>query len=231
MPLAVPSPQLTLGIKLRDTASFASFVPGANAELVAQLQRFPPQIYLHGASSSGKSHLLQATCQAGAATGRATAYLPLRELKDVPALLQGMAELEVVCVDDCESLAGQRESEVALMALCDAMRAGGKCLVLAGRNPPAELGLSLRDLSSRLGWSAVYALKPLGESDKQQALKLRAAARGLELEEEVAQYLLRRAARDLPSLLELLDKLDTASLAQRRRLTIPMVREVLQTSL
>lgn len=228
MSVPVRSAQLPLGIKLRDTASFASFVAGANAELLAQIQRFPGQIYLHGASGSGKSHLLQATCQAGAAMGRAVAYLPLRELENVPTLLQGMAELDVVCVDDCEGLAGQREAEVALMALCDAMRGAGKCLVLAGRNPPGKLGLALRDLSSRLGWGAVYALKPLGESDKQQALKLRAAARGLELEEEVAQYLLRRTVRDLPSLLDLLDRLDTASLAQRRRLTIPMVREVLQ---
>ncbi|MGH8529808.1 MAG: DnaA regulatory inactivator Hda [Nevskiales bacterium] len=222
--------QLPLGIKLRDTASFASFVAGANAELAAQLQRFPAQIYMHGAGGSGKSHLLQALCRAADAVGRTTAYLPLRELQDVPMFLQGMAEIDVICVDDCESIAGQREAEVALMALCDAARSGGRCLVLAGRNPPGELGLTLRDLSSRLGWGGVYALKPLSEADKQQALQRRARARGLELEEDVAQYLLRRTARDLPSLLELLDQLDTASLAQRRRLTIPMVREALQAS-
>ena len=226
--MAVPG-QLPLGIKLSESTSFASFVAGPNAELVARLQAFPAQLYLHGASGAGKTHLLQASCRAASAAGRAAAYLPCRELGgDLPQLVQGMAELDLVCVDDCDSFAGRRDAEVALMGLCDALRSGRKSLLLAGRKPPGEIGLSLPDLSSRLGWGGVYALKPLRESDKRRALQLRAQARGLELEDEVAEYLLRRSARDLPSLLELLDRLDTASLAQKRRLTIPMVREVLQ---
>ncbi len=224
-----PPFQLPLGIRLRDSASFASFVTGPNAELVAQIQRFPKQLYLHGAPGCGKTHLLQAACHAAGQAGRAAAFLPLRELaQEPPTLLHGMGELDVLCVDDCESIAGRRDWEAGLMTLCDAVRSSGGSLIAAGRNPPQELGLSLRDLSSRLGWGAVYALKPLSEADRRQALQLRAQARGLELETEVAEYLLRRSTRDLPSLLELLDRLDTASLTQRRRLTIPMVREVLQ---
>ncbi len=232
MSASVRGLQLPLGIHLRESASFASFVAGPNAELLAQLQCFPAQLYLHGASGSGKSHLLQATCRAASGASHAVAYLPIRELGgELPTLLQGMSNLDLVCVDDCEGLAARRDAEIALMGLCDAVRSRRKCLVLAGRNPPAELGLSLPDLSSRLGWGAVYALKPLSESDKQRALQLRAEARGLELEDDVAEYLLRRSARDLPSLMDLLERLDTASLAQKRRLTIPMVREVLHSGL
>lgn len=60
-----------------------------------------------------------------------------------------------------------------------------------------------------------------------EILAQRAALRGLELPEPVADYLLRRCSRDLSTLLALLDRLDLAALAQQRRLTIPFVREQL----
>jgi DnaA family protein len=44
--------------------------------------------------------------------------------------------------------------------------------------------------------------------------------------EAVAHYLLQRHARDLTALFGLLERLDRASLAAQRRLTVPFVREV-----
>jgi DnaA family protein len=58
-------------------------------------------------------------------------------------------------------------------------------------------------------------------------LQLRARQRGFELPDDVAHYLLRRAPRDPASLFALLDRLDYASLAAQRKLTIPFVRELL----
>jgi DnaA family protein len=92
---------------------------------------------------------------------------------------------------------------------------------------PDQSGFGLADLASRLGWGVTYSLKPLGEDDVLKALTSRAAARGLELPEETAQFLLRRFPRDLSSLFVLLDALDVASLVEQRRLTIPFVKSVL----
>ena len=44
---------------------------------------------------------------------------------------------------------------------------------------------------------------------------------------DVADYLLRRCPRDMDSLFNLLNRLDQASLAAQRRLTIPFVRDLL----
>ena len=68
-------------------------------------------------------------------------------------------------------------------------------------------------------------MRPAGWS----ALRSRAAQRGLELPEETAEYLLRRMPRDLASLYGVLDKLDEASLMAQRRLTVPFIRDVLET--
>jgi len=50
----------------------------------------------------------------------------------------------------------------------------------------------------------------------------------VELPEETLQWLQRRVPRDMRSLYGLLDRLDEASLAAQRRLTIPFIREVLR---
>jgi DnaA family protein len=74
----------------------------------------------------------------------------------------------------------------------------------------------------------VYQLRDLDEAGRIEALRLRAAQRGLQLPQETSEYLLRRVPRDLPSLFEVLDHLDEASLIAQRRLTIPFIREALE---
>ena len=113
-----------------------------------------------------------------------------------------------------------------MFALCERLRAAGGMLLAAGARPPRELGLKLPDLATRLGWGPVYALTPLGDDERLEAVRLRARNRGLEMPEEVARYILARYPRDLDSLFALLDKLDVASLAEQRRLTIPFLRSL-----
>lgn len=226
--------QLPLGVQLRDSASFAAFFPGPNTELPRQLERFvsgvPPAATVHfitGPEGSGKTHLLQAASRAASEQGQAVAYLPLADLsQSAPVALEGLAQLSLVCLDDVQAVAGRRDWEEALMALCDGLRAGGCRLLSAGTRSPMELGLSLKDLATRLAWGPVYALKPLSDDDKLRLLQQRARGRGLEMPEEVGRFLLTRGARDIPSLLAVLDRLDHASLAAQRRLTVPFVRSV-----
>jgi DnaA family protein len=72
-----------------------------------------------------------------------------------------------------------------------------------------------------------YVLMPLVDRQVVAALGLRARRRGLELPDETAQYLLKRMPRDLPSVFNLLDRLDEASMIEQRRLTVPFVKSVL----
>jgi DnaA family protein len=67
----------------------------------------------------------------------------------------------------------------------------------------------------------------LNDNQKHAALQFQAAKRGIELPDEVAGFLLRHSARDMHSLSRLLTKLEQASMAAQRRLTIPFARQVL----
>ena len=229
--------QLPLGVQLRDTASFATFFAGPNAELLRQLENLavnaggasqPAVHFIWGSAGCGRTHLLQAASRAVGEQGRSAAYLPLAELADSdPRLLEGLTQLSLVCLDDVQAVAGRRAWEEALMSLCDGLRASGGCLLAAGTQPPMELGLGLKDLATRLAWGPVYALRPPTDADKILLLQQRALGRGLELPEEVGRFLLTRGTRDIPSLLSVLERLDHASLAAQRRLTVPFVRDVL----
>lgn len=223
------SPQLPLGIVLRETATLDGFVAGANTEVLAALRGLNAgeRLYLHGPPGTGKSHLLQGVCRE--APGRA-AYLPLHELAaHSPDVLAGLDALERVCLDEVDTVAGDRAWEEALVGFLDRLRARGTTVVVAGPRPADDLGLALPDLASRLGWGAVYALQPLDDTGKRRLLQQRAAARGLDMPDEVATFLIRRAPRDVPALLGLLDHLDHASLAAQRRLTIPFVKQILKS--
>ena len=71
-------------------------------------------------------------------------------------------------------------------------------------------------------------VRALDEEEQQEALKLRARVRGVELPDETARWLQRRFPRDMRTLYDLLDTLDEASLVAQRRLTVPFIRTVLK---
>ena len=80
---------------------------------------------------------------------------------------------------------------------------------------------------SRLSWGQVYQLKALADDDKLKALQLRAQLSGFELPTEVGLFLLKRVNRDMKTLFSLLEKFETATLIEQRKLTIPFIKNIL----
>lgn len=218
--------QLLLGVRLRAQAKFESFWPGPNAEAVAALQTPQgPPLWLWGPSGAGKTHLLQAAC---ASSGDA-AYFPLdRTTALPPEALAGFERYPLLCIDDVDAVAGDGAWEQALFRLFNEAAELRTRLVFAARTAPRQAPWLLEDWRSRAGSCIVYQLRELDEPDRIQALKLRAAQRGLSLPLETAQYLLARVPRDLPTLFQILDELDEASLVAQRRLTLPFIRAALE---
>jgi DnaA-homolog protein len=226
--------QLALGVRLRADAIFESFAAGLNGELIAALREGGSgPLWLWGSEGSGKTHLLQAVCAAAAANAAAAhaaaAYFPLeRSLALPPAALAGFENCRVLCLDDVDAIAGDLQWEQALFRLFNEAAELGTRLIFAARAAPRGIDWSLEDWRSRAAACVVYQLRDLDDAGRLEALRLRAAQRGLQLPPETADYLLRRMPRDLPSLFELLDHLDEASLVAQRRLTVPFIRDALE---
>ncbi len=229
--------QLALAVSLDDHARFETYLAGPNEQVVDHLhavlknQGRNPASWLRGPSGSGKSHLLQAVCAAAAEAGLAASYVPLGSFKSLdPALLENRAGAALLCLDDVDAIAGHRSWEQAIFNAFNEVGAAGGALVVAATGGPRETGFALADLGSRLSWGPTYRLLPLSDEQRVAALQLRARHRGLDLPDEVGEWLLKRVPRDMDSLYQLLDKLDAASLAAGRRLTIPFVKEILARS-
>jgi DnaA family protein len=222
--------QLALPISLADYAVFASFHAAGNEPAVAHLEAIAAGVagggaWICGAAGTGKSHLLQATC---ASAGDSAVYLPAPLLAGAGArALDGLESRRVILIDDIERLAGDDDCERALFSLCNALQALGGQLVVSASAAPRESGIRLPDLASRLSQLPVFRLRALADVERLQALRMRAALRGLELSEDAGRYLLTRSRRDMGSLYALLDTLDREALRAQRRLTVPFVREVL----
>jgi len=196
--------QLVLDIGPPAAPAFDNFVAGPNAEALARVRSLAEGklreaiVYLWGDPGSGRTHLLRAAARANP---------------------------ELVIADDVESLEAAAQQQ--LFAAINAARDGGAPVLAAGPRAPA--GLALReDLRTRLAWGLVYQLRPLGDAEKAEHLRAEAGRRGLRLSGEVVGYLLTRFPRDLPSLNGVLDALDRYSLAAKRPVTLPLVREALE---
>lgn len=228
------SPQLPLALRWPRRQRFEHFHAGANAAALAALRHAArdgaaPWMVLAGPPASGKTHLLVAACQDAVDAGRRVQYLPLARLGAHAAeAIRSAGDAELLALDDLQAVVGDAEAQHALFDVYNRCRAEGATLLFAANEVPAQLGLELPDLRSRLGACTLARLKPLDEGERRQVLREHAAARGIELDDAVLDWLFSRYARDLTALNELLDRLDRASLAAKRRITVPFLRDFLR---
>ena len=219
--------QLPLGLALQPLVNYENFVVGDNAATLSVWSDMSePQVWVWGRRGVGKTHLLHAACHALAAQGEPVAYLPLAEADELsPAVLDGLEQMALVCIDDVEIACGREAWERALFNFYNLARANNVVLRFTSSCPPTAAQIVLPDLRSRFLAGPVFQLRPLSDDDKLKALTKRAKLRGLEFSEEVGRYLLQHYQRDMGALFELLDRLDQFSLAAQRRITVPLVRQ------
>lgn len=187
-------------------------------------------IYIWGPRHYGKTHLLQHLLIEYQSKLNSI-YLPL-ELSTLLSLdyLENLEEQDLVLIDDLQLIAGRKSWEEGIFHLFNRIRdKKNTSLIIAADAPPAQIGLVLPDLISRLQWGVCYQIQEPNDELKLQILIERAKNKGFELPITVAQYLLSHYARDLTNLMEILNHLDIVSLeAQRQVLSIPFVKKCIR---
>lgn len=211
--------QLTLQFPLERHFTAAEFhAAPSNAAALAWLENtgsWPNlRLALWGASGRGKTHLLHiwiARIGAVMISGRSLQSHP------DPAGLAGIA------LDDADSL----PDETALFHLLNAAGEARVPVLMASRNPPARWAIDLPDLASRLRAVTAVEIEPPEDDLLRTLLTRLAAERRISMPEVVHTWLLQRLPRTPAALREAVARLDAASLAEHRAITVPLAREVL----
>ena len=225
--------QLPLHFEFRANQTFNDFFSGANLEIVAHLQqcvagRGEQQIFLWGPAGQGKSHLLQACCHQAQKQNLSSFYFDLATAK-LPdcSMLSGLDDYDVVCFDNIERIAGNESWELAFFNFFNQQRDRNHKLIVSASSAPNDITIQLPDLKTRLNWGLTLKIQPLSDSDRIAALIFKADQLGFEMAPQAGRFLLTHYDRDLASLWALLEKLDKASLAAKRKLTVPFLKQIL----
>ena len=216
--------QLILDLAWDPLPPFAGFLPGDNAAVVAQMraQAWPgAPVYLWGPAGCGKTQLLHELQARAVEAGLVAQWFDAASV--TPWELADDAAL--VLLDGVDQF-GAEQQHAAFTLFVEAATRPGVQFASAGRLPPVDLAVR-EDLRTRLGWGPVHAVQPLAESDTRDALHQEARRRGIVLGDEVLDYVLARFARDLKSLMHLLHRLDGFALAEKRAVTVPLLKRML----
>ena len=229
--------QLALDIGLATGPSLGNYFAGANEAALQHLRlwvgqgsqqatRAPVPTYLWGEAGSGKSHLLKAVASALREQGASVGWLD----PSVHARPEFDERWAAVLLDDVH-LYSTAQQALAFNWFVNATSPGSgapRWVLAAGSVPPADLPLR-DDLRTRLGWGHVFQLQVPNEDECRRILQNEAAARGVTYSADVLDYMLKRFSRDLSSLMQLLDMLDEFALRNKRAITIPLLKTMLET--
>ena len=209
--------QLILDLLPESPPTLDNFVAGGNAETLALLTewlagvRTDTSFCLWGEAGSGCSHLLQAS---------GFAYVDAA----LDPALKSAQSAEQLAVDHVEAL--DQAGQIALFNHFNRLKMAAGMLLTAASQPPAHLALR-EDLRTRLGSGLICRLQPLSDAEKAAALAAQAKERALKLTPEIIDYLMRHAPRDMRTLSMLIVALDEYTLEQKRPVTLPLLRELL----
>ena len=225
--------QIALDIGLATAPAFSNFFAGPNDAAVKHLElwsgnalRSPVPTYLWGEPGSGKTHLLKAAVGVLQQHGARVGWLDA-SVMEPPEFNDAWS---AVVLDECHLYTAVQQ-QAAFNWFVNAVSSPDghpRGVLAAGSVPPADLVLR-DDLRSRLGWGHVYQLHALSEAERRAVLRKQADARGIFLSDEVINFVLSRFSRDLSSLMQLLDQLDSYALQTQRAITVPLIKAMLES--
>jgi DnaA family protein len=229
--------QIPVKFEFQSNQTFEGFFAGNNTEVITALQALThsgqeQQIFIWGEPGCGKSHLLQACCRQSQSLGKLPFYLAFPK-NDLPtlAVLDGLEDMELVCLDDLQNIAENRNWQQGLFNFYNCHRQNNHQLLLAADCPPKYLPFELLDLKTRMAWGLTLKIQSLRGDQLIAAFAHKANFLGIEIPEPVGVFLLNHYAQDLPALWLLLEKIDHATLAAQRKLTIPFLKKIIADEL
>ena len=201
-----------------------------NSHLVSILKdaNFSDDLFIYGTKESGKTFLLQALCNSYSSMSKSSLYIPLHKVMNYGVeIFESLENMNLICVDDIEEAISKIEWEKAIFNLINKALISKSRLILSSSQDLKSLNFALPDLESRIRKIQSFELYPINDKDIFDALKYISKLTSINLGDKEAKYLVTYSQRNISNLVQILESLDQLSMEMKRKITIPLIKEVI----
>jgi len=186
-------------------------------------------IFLYGLEKTGKTYLLQSLCNHYFSEGKTSLLIPLKEAKDLGSqITESLENLDLICIDDVDLIVGDNLWEVSIFNLINNCLLTNCRLVFCSSLNPSSINFDLKDLTSRIKKINHIEIFPVKATNLSKAIKFIANSRSINLDKREIDYLITYSERSIANLINIIEKLDDLSMELKRKITIPLIKEVIQ---
>ena len=227
--------QLALQIQINERASLNNFfVSKKNNKTIQILKNIllgsdkGVQIFIDDLGSNGKSYLLQAICNDFSNSNNSSIYIPMQETINLdPSILEGVSELNLICIDDIDLINKRRDWEIALFNLINECYEKECFLLLSGSINKLE---AIPDLVSRIKKMETLRLEAINDDELLEATKAISKNLNIEISDKNMNYLINNSKRDIKTIFRTLSQLEKESLERKKSIGLNLIKEVIQNS-
>ncbi len=227
--------QLALQIQINESASLNNFFVSKNNYKTIQILKNilidsdnGTQIFIDDQGSNGKSYLLQAICNDFSNSNNSSIYIPIQEAINLdPSILEGVSELNLICIDDVDLINKRREWEIALFNLINECYEKDCLLLLSGSINKLE---AIPDLVSRIKKMEILRLEAINDDELLEASQAISKNLNIEISDKNLNYLINNSRRDIKTIFRTLSRLEKESLERKKSIGLNLIKEVIRSS-
>ena len=227
--------QLALQIQINERASLNNFFVSKNNSKTIQILKNillnlnnGVQIFIDDLGSNGKSYLLQAICNDFSNSSNSSIYIPMQEAINLdPSILEGVSELNLICIDDVDLINKRREWELALFNLINECYEKDCFLLLSGSVNKLE---AIPDLVSRIKKMETLRLEAINDDELLEATQAISKNLNIEISDKNMNYLINNSKRDIKTIFRTLSQLEKESLERKKSIGLNLIKEVIRSS-
>ena len=232
----MPNPrQLALQIQINERASLKNFFVSKNNNKTIQILKNillnsnnGVQIFIDDLGSNGKSYLLQAICNDFSNSSNSSIYIPMQEAINLdPSILEGVSELNLICIDDVDLINKRREWELALFNLINECYEKDCFLLLSGSVNKLE---AIPDLVTRIKKMETLRLEAINDDELLEATQAISKNLNIEISDKNMNYLINNSKRDIKTIFRTLSQLEKESLERKKSIGLNLIKEVIRSS-
>ena len=227
--------QLALQIQINERASLNNFFVSKNNNKTIQILKNilfssdnGAQIFIDDLGNNGKSFLLQAICNDFSNSNNSSIYIPMKEAINLDtSILEGVSELNLICIDDVDQINKTREWEIALFNLINECYEKECLLLFSGSINKLE---AIPDLVSRIKKMEILRLEAIDDDELLEATQAISKNLNIEISDKNLNYLMNNSRRDIKTIFRTLSQLEKESLERKKSIGLNLIKEVIRSS-